>query len=52
MLEINLNPSARKKKSSRRQSVDLGALTGGVTGKLRDKFLIGTFFVVVVAGGA
>jgi len=52
MIEINLNPSAGKKKSARRQSVDFGALAGGVTGKLRDKFLIGSVFVVIAAGGA
>ena len=52
MIEINLNPNAGKKKSTRRQSVDFGALAGGVTGKLRDKFLIGTVFAVIAAGGA
>jgi Tfp pilus assembly protein PilN len=52
MIEINLNPNVGKKKSTRRQSVDFGALAGGVTGKLRDKFLIGTVFAVLAAGGA
>ena len=52
MIEINLNPNAGKKKSARRKSVDFGALAGGVTGKLRDKFLIGTTFAVIAAGGA
>ena len=52
MIEINLNPSAGKKKSTRKQSVDFSALAGGMSGKLRDKFLIGTVIAVVVAGGA
>jgi len=52
MIEINLNPNAGKKKSARRQSVDFGALAGGVTGKLRDKFLITTVLAVIAAGGA
>jgi len=52
MIEINLNPSVGKKKSARRQSVDFSALAGGVTGKLRDKFLIGAVLSVVAAGGA
>jgi Tfp pilus assembly protein PilN len=52
MIEINLNPNAGKKKATRRQAVDFGALAGGVSGKLRDKFLIGTVFVVLAGGGA
>ena len=52
MIEINLNPSVGKKKSARRQSVDFSALAGGVTGKLRDKFLIGAVLSVLAAGGA
>jgi Tfp pilus assembly protein PilN len=52
MIEINLNPNAGKKKSTRRQSVDFSALAGGVTGKLRDKFLIGAVLSVLAAGGA
>ena len=52
MIEINLNPSVGKKKSTRRQSVDFSALAGGITGKLRDKFLIGAVLSVIAAGGA
>jgi Tfp pilus assembly protein PilN len=53
MIEINLNPNAgKKKKAARRQAVDFGALTGGISGRLRDKFLIGTVFIVIAAGGA
>ena len=52
MIEINLNPNTgKKKKASPGKSLDLGALAGGFSGKLRDKFLIGTI-VSVVAGGA
>ena len=53
MIEINLNPNAgkKKKKAAAAKSLDLGALTGGFSGKLRDKFLIGTI-VSVVSGGA
>lgn len=52
MIEINLNPTVGKKKSTRKQSVDFSALAGGVTGKLRDKFLIGAVLSVLAAGGA
>jgi Tfp pilus assembly protein PilN len=52
MIEINLNPHVGRKKSTRSKSVDFGALAGGVTGKLRDKFLIGTVVAVIAAGGA
>ena len=52
MIEINLNPNAGKKKSTRTKSVDFGALAGGVSSKLRDKFLIGTAVAVIAAGGA
>jgi Tfp pilus assembly protein PilN len=52
MIEINLNPVAGKKKSPRRQSVDFSAFAGGLSGKLRDKFLIGAVVAVVAAGGA
>ena len=52
MIEINLNPTGGKKKSTRKQSVDFSALAGGMSGKLRDKFLIGAVLAVVAAGGA
>ena len=52
MIEINLNPAAgKKKKASAGKSLNIGALAGGFSGKLRDKFLIGTI-VAVVSGGA
>jgi len=49
MIEINLLPSAGKKKATRRKSVDFGAIAAGASGKFRDKFLIGT--VIAVVGG-
>ena len=53
MIEINLNPAAgKKKKASAGKSLDLGALAGGFSGKLRDKFLIGTIVAVVTGGAA
>jgi Tfp pilus assembly protein PilN len=52
MIEINLNPNAGKKKSARKQSVDFSALAGGVSGRLRDKYLIATVVAVVASGGA
>ena len=52
MIEINLNPTAGKKKSTRKQSVDFSAFTGGLSGKLRDKFLMGALVAVAASGGA
>jgi Tfp pilus assembly protein PilN len=49
MIEINLLPSAGKKKAAARQPVKLGELTAGMTGRLRDKFLI--FAVVGLVSG-
>jgi Tfp pilus assembly protein PilN len=50
MIEINLLPSAGKKKKTTRKSVDLGAIAAGASSRFRDKFLIGT--VLAVVGGA
>jgi Tfp pilus assembly protein PilN len=52
MIEINLNPTAGKKKSPRRQAIDFGAIASGATGKLRDKFMIGAVAAVITGGGA
>lgn len=55
MIHVNLSPgSAKKKKAARKQAVDLGALTAGrsLTGRLRDKFMIGSIAAVVVSFGA
>ena len=49
MIEINLLPGAGKKKATKRQAMDLGAMTAGVTGRLKDKFMIGAIAGVVVA---
>jgi Tfp pilus assembly protein PilN len=52
MIEINLLPGAGKKKAAKRQAVDLGALTAGVTSRLKDKFMIAAIVSLVAAGGA
>ncbi|HVX40060.1 MAG TPA: PilN domain-containing protein [Gemmatimonadaceae bacterium] len=52
MIEINLLPGAGNKKASRRQGVDFGALTAGLSGRFKDKFLVGAVVAVVVALGA
>jgi Tfp pilus assembly protein PilN len=52
MIEINLLPSAGKKKATRRKAVDFGSLASGLSGRFRDKFLIGTVLAVVAGGGA
>ncbi|MDB4874721.1 MAG: hypothetical protein JWM41_1167 [Gemmatimonadetes bacterium] len=51
MIEINLLPGAGRKKSSR-QSVDFGALVAGMSGRMRDKFMIAAVVGVVVGVGA
>jgi Tfp pilus assembly protein PilN len=53
MIEINLLPGAGRKKGSRGgPSVDFSAITAGVSGRFRDKFLITAVLGVIVAGGA
>jgi len=52
MIEINLLPSTGKKKATRRKAVDFAAVASGVSGRFRDKFLIGTVVAIVAAGGA
>lgn len=49
MIEINLLPGAGKKTATRRQSVDFGALIAGLSGRMKDKFLIGAVAAVVVS---
>jgi type IV pilus assembly protein PilN len=49
MIQINLLPGAGKKSASRRQSVDFGALIAGLSGRMKDKFLIGAVAAVVVS---
>jgi Tfp pilus assembly protein PilN len=52
MIEINLLPGSGKKKASRRQAVDFGAAMSGMSGKFRDRFLIGASIAVIAALGA
>src|SRR5215216_1669582 len=52
MIEINLLPGAGKKSTARRQSINFGAFTSGLTGRVRDKFLIGTIASVIAGVGA
>ena len=55
MIHVNLSPgSAKKKKAARKQAVDLGSLTTGfsLSGRLRDKFMIGSIAAVVLGFGA
>src|SRR5581483_8211903 len=52
MIEINLLPGAGKKKAARRQAVDLSAMTAGMSGRLRDKFLIAAIVGVVLGVGS
>ncbi|HXT18467.1 MAG TPA: PilN domain-containing protein [Gemmatimonadaceae bacterium] len=49
MIEINLLPGARRSKSAARQPINFGELAAGVSGRLKDKVLIGTIAAVVVA---
>lgn len=53
MIHVNLSPgSAKKKKAPRKQALDLGALTSGFSGRVRDKFMIGSIAAVVLSFGA
>jgi Tfp pilus assembly protein PilN len=52
MIEINLLPGAGKKRTARRQAVDFSAMASGMSGRLRDKFLIAAVVGVVVGVGA
>lgn len=52
MIEINLLPGAGKKRAARRQGVDFGAMKSGMSGRLRDKFLIAAIVGVVISVGA
>jgi Tfp pilus assembly protein PilN len=55
MIKINLVPGPRRKKSSssgRPKSAALGAMFAGLSGRLRDKFMIAAAVAVVVGVGA
>ena len=52
MIEINLLPGARRKKASVNQPIDFKALASDMSGRFRDKFLIGAVAAVIVAAVA
>jgi Tfp pilus assembly protein PilN len=52
MIEINLLPGAGRKRSGGRQSVDLGAVMSGMSGRMRDKFMIAAVAGVIIGAGA
>ncbi|MEO6877400.1 MAG: PilN domain-containing protein [Gemmatimonadaceae bacterium] len=52
MIEINLLPGAGRKRGGGRQAVNFGALVSGVSGRMRDKFMIAAVVGVVVGVGA
>jgi Tfp pilus assembly protein PilN len=52
MIEINLLPGAGRKKGGGRQAVDFGAMMSGMSGGIRDKFMIAAVVCVVVGAGA
>ena len=52
MIEINLLPGSGKKKAANAKTVNLGAAMAGLSGRVRDKFMIGTVVAVVAAVGA
>lgn len=49
MIEINLLPGAGRKKAARAKTVDFGAFAAGFSGRLRDKFLIGSVAALIVS---
>ena len=49
MIEINLLPGARRSKAAAKQSVNVGEMLKGLSGKFKDKFLIGAVVAVAVA---
>ena len=51
MIEINLISASRRKKAARANAVDLGPMVSGVSGRMRDRFLIGAAGMVVVSAG-
>jgi len=52
MIEINLIPGAGKRKAARAKVVNIGALVSGVSGRVRDRFLIGAVVMIVVSVSA
>jgi Tfp pilus assembly protein PilN len=51
MIQINLLPGAKKKKASSKPSINLGAIGAMLSGRVRDKMLIGAVAAVVIALG-
>ncbi|HEY4215573.1 MAG TPA: PilN domain-containing protein [Gemmatimonadaceae bacterium] len=49
MIEINLLPGAGKKKAGGRQAVDFGAMMSGMSGRIRDKYMIVAVVSVIAA---
>jgi Tfp pilus assembly protein PilN len=49
MIEINLLPGARRTKSAARQPIELKSLAAGLSGRFRDRYLVGSVAVTVVA---
>jgi Tfp pilus assembly protein PilN len=49
MIEINLIPAPKKKKVARAKAVDLGPMVSDVSGRVRDRFLIGAVGVVALS---
>lgn len=49
MIEINLTTGGARKKPARAKSVNVGATLAGFTGRLRNKFLIGTVAVTALS---
>jgi type IV pilus assembly protein PilN len=49
MIEINLLPGAGRKKAARAKTVDFSAVAAGFSGRLRDRFLIGSVAALIVS---
>lgn len=49
MIHINLVPGAKKKKASSKPSINLGSLGSSLSGRIRDKMLIGAVAAVIIA---
>ena len=52
MIQINLLPGTRRATGGRRQAVSVAALSAGLSGRLRDKFMVAAVVGVIVALGA
>jgi len=52
MIEINLIPGAGKRKAARAKVVNIGAVLSDVSGRVRDRFLIGAVVAIVISVSA